>query len=879
MTGEPGSGRAGEWVSSAADRMVRGDLATLSSGDLARLLDRGRATDPGVESTVHGLIAEVRERGDAALVEMAQRFDGVTLTAIEVPRQACAAALDGLDPAVRAALERAASAIETFHRAQLPSPLEVEVAPGVRLGRRAEPLGRVGVYAPGGRAAYPSSVLMGVVPARVAGVGEVVVCSPPGADGLPPAAVLAACALGGADRVFALGGAGAVAAMAYGTATVPAVDRIVGPGNAYVTEAKRQVTGAVAIDCPAGPSEVLVVADATADPDLVAIELLAQAEHDPDAAAVLVATDGSLPGRVAEALARLLPAQPRREIIERSLAARGALLTAATLGEALDFAARYAPEHLLLLVAEPRAALAGVRAAGTIFLGRGSSVAFGDYLTGANHVLPTAGLARAYGGLSTSDFLRWTTYQEVGDAAAAALAAPTATLAEAEGLPAHAAAARLRGYGDAGAGVRASAGATASGNGLESEREREGERVAAVAGESGSAAPPEATGVGEARAANPAPAASITHSPTLPLSRSGAAGRGEDRVRLRPEYAGIELYDPHRSPIAVDLSDNTSLFGAPPAARRALAELGPEAITRYPPVFADALKAALAERFGVTPENIATGCGSDDVIDSALRAFTEPGDAVAYPDPTFSMVPLFARMNAARPVGVAPGPDLAVEVGAVLAAEARVTYLCQPNNPTGTELPGASLDALAEGAAGVVLLDEAYADFGTGTWTRRAVASENVVVLRTLSKAYGLAGLRIGFAVGPARLVAEIEKSRGPYKVSAAADAAARAVLAEDAAWVAGVVAAVKQNRGRLRDELTGRGLGVWPSAANFLLLRAPAPGFAAALRAGGVAVRSFAGLPGAGDCVRVSIGPWPLMERFLEAVDRIMEREGGDVR
>jgi len=374
---------------------VRGSIAGLTATDEAKLLERGRSTDPEVERAVASLVADVRERGDAALFEMALRFDGVELTVLEVPLATCRAALADLDGGVLAALEQAKDAIEAFHRAQLPQDLEVEIVPGVRLGRRAEPLRRVGVYVPGGRAAYPSSVLMGVVPAKVAGVDEVIVCSPPGPDGLPPATVLAACALAGADRVFALGGAGAVAAMAIGTVSVPRVDKIVGPGNAYVTEAKRQLNGTVAIDCPAGPSEVLVVADETADPELVALELIAQAEHDPDAAAVLVTTSESVAAEVETALARLVGIQPRREIVEASLASSGAILIAASLAEALAFATRYAPEHLALLVAEPRRALVRVRAAGTIFLGAGSSVAFGDYMTGANHVLPTAGLARA----------------------------------------------------------------------------------------------------------------------------------------------------------------------------------------------------------------------------------------------------------------------------------------------------------------------------------------------------------------------------------------------------------------------------------------------------------------------------------------------------
>lgn len=420
-------------------------LAELTPADRARLFDRGRAQDAAVAAAVAEIIADVRARGDAALIEQASRFDRVDDLVVEVPREEWTRALEQMDVAVRAGLERAAKNIATFHRAQLPQVLEIEVQPGVVLGRRADPLDRVAVYAPGGRAAYPSSVLMGVVPARVAGVREVIVCSPAGPGGRPPATVLAACAIGNADRLFAIGGAGAIAAAAYGTDTVPRVDKIVGPGNAYVTEAKRQVNGVVAIDCPAGPSEVLVIADAAADPRRIVYELFAQAEHDPDAASVLISTDAALLQDVARLIAEEITAQPRADIIRSALAARGALLLAASEAEMLEFNRQYAPEHLALYVREPRKALAATFNAGTVFMGEDASVAFGDYLTGANHVLPTAALARSYSGLSALDFIRWTTYQEITRAAAAQLSGVTATLADAEGLPAHAAAARLRG--------------------------------------------------------------------------------------------------------------------------------------------------------------------------------------------------------------------------------------------------------------------------------------------------------------------------------------------------------------------------------------------------------------------------------------------------
>lgn len=423
---------------------ARGRLADLGADERRHLLERAPTDEPGLAAAVAGILAEVREAGDAALLDMARRFDGVRLEAVEVPRARWDAALKALDPDVRAALERAAENIRRFHAAQIPSDVSLDVEPGVRVTRRWVPLDTVGVYAPGGRAAYPSSVLMGVVPARAAGVRQVVVCSPPGPSSEPPAEVLAACALGGADRLFAVGGAGAVAAMAFGTASVPAADAVVGPGNRWVTEAKRQVAGRVLIDSPAGPSEVLVLVDGSADPALVAAEMLAQAEHDPDAACVVVTTDEGAAATVEEALAARLAAAPRREVAAAALARSGALLVAGSLDQAVAFTQAYAPEHLSVMTAHAAAVASRITTAGTTFVGPWASVAFGDYMTGANHVLPTAGRARSFSGLSTQHYLRSYTVQEITEEGAASLAGDVALLADAERLPAHAAAALAR---------------------------------------------------------------------------------------------------------------------------------------------------------------------------------------------------------------------------------------------------------------------------------------------------------------------------------------------------------------------------------------------------------------------------------------------------
>jgi len=421
---------------------VRGALPKRGTVAWNALFDRSTSADESIRTSTAKIVARVRRDGDAALRALALEFDGAALESLEVPRALWRPALASLDPELRRAMKRAALNIRAAHAAFRPKSETFTTIDGVVLTRRPDPLARVGVYAPGGRAAYPSSVLMGVVPAKVAGVAEVIVCSPPGRDGKPSPVVLAAAELAGADRVFAVGGAGAVAAMAWGTRTIPRVDRIVGPGNAYVAEAKLQVSGAVAIDAPAGPSELLVIADSSAQPEVVAREMIAQAEHDPLAAVVLVSTSPKLSGDVERAIARLTPGEPRADIVRTAFAARGGIITVASIGAALALAADYAAEHVLVCTRNDGTVAARVRNAGTIFLGAAGSVAFGDYMTGANHVLPTGGLARGYSGLSTEDFYRWTTTQRISRAAARTLASDVGIFADAEGLPGHAAAAR-----------------------------------------------------------------------------------------------------------------------------------------------------------------------------------------------------------------------------------------------------------------------------------------------------------------------------------------------------------------------------------------------------------------------------------------------------
>ena len=405
---------------------------------LARLEHRGETAGARVEEKVRRIIATVRRRGDRALLAFTRRFDGVSLRRAElrVPAAALATAYRRQPPSVRRDLALAARRIRAFHVRQRERSWSFRDATGARLGQRIEPLERVGVYIPGGRAVYPSTVLMTVVTARVAGVREVIAVSPTGEAGDHPL-ILAACHVAGVDRLYRLGGAQAIAALALGTETVPRVDKIVGPGNIYVATAKRLCYGHVDIDVIAGPSEVVIVADRSADAELVAADMLAQAEHDTLAAAVCLTTDRRLAARVAAALAAQLAALPQRAIAERALAAFGAIVVTRSLDEAVEITNRLAPEHLELAVRRPGPVAAAVRHAGAVFLGQEAPEALGDYLAGPNHVLPTGGTARFASPLGVYDFVKRTSVIGAGPRTLATLGPPIVRLARLEGLDGH----------------------------------------------------------------------------------------------------------------------------------------------------------------------------------------------------------------------------------------------------------------------------------------------------------------------------------------------------------------------------------------------------------------------------------------------------------
>ena len=428
------------------------DIRRLNAADpdfsrhLDHLLSWESVSDDGVNERVLEIIKAVRERGDAALVELTQRFDALDVASMAdliLPRERLELALERITPAQREALEAAAERVRIYHERQKQDSWHYTEADGTVLGQQVTPLDRAGLYVPGGKASYPSSVLMNAIPAKVAGVREVVMVVPTPRGEINELVLAAAC-IAGVDRVFTIGGAQAVAALAYGTESVPPVDKIVGPGNIYVATAKRHVFGKVGIDMIAGPSEILVVCDGQTDPDWIAMDLFSQAEHDEDAQSILVSPDADFLDKVAESIARLLPTLERADIARASIQGRGALILVADMQQAMDVANRIAPEHLELSVAEPEQWLPQIRHAGAIFMGRYTAEALGDYCAGPNHVLPTSGTARFSSPLGVYDFQKRSSIINCSAEGASALGKIASVLARGESLTAHARSAEYR---------------------------------------------------------------------------------------------------------------------------------------------------------------------------------------------------------------------------------------------------------------------------------------------------------------------------------------------------------------------------------------------------------------------------------------------------
>lgn len=754
-----------------------------------------RAEPP--DSDVREIVARVRADGDTALRELTRDFDGVELDAMFVPASAFEIAWEQVTPEVVDALRSAQEAIRRYHadqRALLSHERHVQTGPGVVAWRRWIAVERAGGYIPGGRASYPSSVLMLGVPAQLAGVDELILATPPRTDGSVDPVVLVAADMVGVRRVLRVGGAQAIAALAYGTHSVPRVDRIFGAGNAWVTAAKRLVSADTAVDLPAGPSEAVVLADASADPAFVAADLLAQAEHGPDSVAILL-TDapGLLPAVEAE-LARQVADLATGERAAATLRDWGRCLMVRDMATAVEVANQIAAEHVSLQCGTADDLVDELRNAGSVFIGPWSPVAAGDYATGTNHVLPTGGAARAYSGVGVESFGRWMEVQRVSPSAAGRLARIVGAIAGAEGLPAHAASVSLR-----------------------------AERAASLEG----------------------PAADD------PLELLRFPGP----VQAYPaEASDEELAAAAGLPVADIVRHDMNTIGEVlPNVAGILREYDPSRLSEYGDLSYARLRGALSEKLGVDPRQIIPGAGADELIRLVTTASVGAGDSVVIPTPTFGMFGVEAGLAGARIVEV-PRQRLAQRQSvqsireAAQESAARLVWLCSPNNPTGDRYSLDEIRELATDLPAIVAIDEVYLEFaevdaGVEPNSTSAIRLQdelpNVVVLRSFSKAYGLAAARLGFLVVPQPLAGRFDCIRLPLSVAGPSQALALAALADPSADERR--RQIVEARRRLTRVLQELDFEILPSVTNFVTFRPPdAEELSTGLLARGIVVRTY---------------------------------------
>ena len=810
-----------------ASGKISTDPAQSSLAELLPVL----APDPGrlaeQRQVVQEIIAEVRAGGDAALLELARRFDQAELTSLSVPRQDLTAAAYAIDPEAFVALLQAAARIGRFHLTQLPETLTHDSS-GISIRQRFQPVASAGLYVPGGRAAYPSTVLMTAVVARVAQVERIVMCVPPDSRGRIPAVTLAAAAVAGVDEVHPVGGAGAIAAMAYGTETIAPVDVIAGPGNAYVSLAQREVAGDVGIATPyAGPSEIVVVADADTNAHWAAADLLTQSEHGPDGRVALVATDEAVLDEICGELADMVAQSPRQDDVTATLAAGGWAALVTDLEAALEVVDQLAPEHLQLMCAHASELADQVKNAGAVFCGPLSSVALGDYIAGPSHVLPTGGAARFASGLQVNDFHKSLNIITVSESGFAEVAGAAAILAEQEGLLAHRDAILARQLG-------------------------------------GQAILPEGDPANQHNRV-----ASRSHLAALERYHSPQV---EADVRLNTNESPLPLPEKFRQ-----------------AAAAAMDEI---AWQRYPERDGYSLRHKLADHQDLKPEQLFVANGSNEVIQTLLMCYGGLERKVLVFEPSYLLHAHIAQSLGSQVVKGQRNDDFTLDWPQAerLALQHRpsVIFLCSPNNPTGIAEPLAVVENMLEVAQDIgalLVVDEAYVEFSPHSVLPMFDEDVPLAITRTFSKTWGLAAARLGYVMAPGWVCCELEKVALPYRLNQLTQTLGELALDFEDEMLRRS-RSIMSERQRICDQLTRLGVRFWPSAANFVLFRDPAvaagsgTGSAAAdaseapnplwekLLERSVLVRDCSSWPRLAGCLRVTVGTPAENDQFLEALE-----------
>lgn len=743
----------------------------------AGLCSRAAQGNDEIQERVAGILASVKKDGDNAIKALAREIDKVELGSLKVTEAEFAEAAAKVSDSEKQAIETAYANIWSFHRAEMPKRIEVETAPGVRCIQKPVPVQRVGLYIPGGTAPLFSTVLMLAVPSQIAGCPVRILCTPAGKDGKVNAEVLYTASRCGIKDIFKVGGAQAIAAMAYGTETIPSVDKIFGPGNRYVTTAKKLVSSEnTAIDMPAGPSEVMVLADGTAKPAFVAADLLSQAEHGRDSQVILVCTSENIAEKVLAEVERQTALLPRAELVASALGNSRAIIFD-NVDTMIEFADIYAPEHLIISMKDADVIAERVSCAGSVFIGNYSPESAGDYASGTNHTLPTSGWARSYSGVNIDSFMRKMTLQKLSQAGLKSLSSCIVSMAEAEGLDAHAAAVKVR----------------------------------------------------MADCADCAP----------------EPFRLESLVR--PNILSLAPYstarDDYQGSLGIFLDANENPYD--------------NNYNRYPDPRQKELKARISEIKGIPAANLFLGNGSDEAIDLVYRIFCEPGkDNVVSISPSYGMYKVAAATNDIEFRAVELNEDFSLNRKALLDAcdaSTKAIFICSPNNPSGNAFSTDEILSVAREFHGILVVDEAYIDFSDKGSV--VLKKPNIIVLQTLSKAWGLAGLRLGLAIADEKIIRLMSMVKYPYNINITAQKTAMEMLRSP---IDAKVAELVSERCKLEETLPHIPVvkKIWPSDANFILAKFDDPdAIYDKLIEAGIIVRNRSTQPLCSGCLRITIG------------------------